>query len=118
MVLLNPHGGLHPAPRIYNNIFYSDGASPYLAFLSGSTASDATLSNNLYFNHGAGPKEDAAAFNGDPFFLNAGSGNFHVASNSIAIDHGTSGVASTMAADHDGIARPQGAGFDIGVYER
>lgn len=43
-------------------------------------------------------------------------GNYHLLSGSPAIDAGTHAGAPTI--DLDGIARPQGAGFDMGAYER
>lgn len=52
--------------------------------------------------------------NADPRFVNVAAGDYHLATGSPAIDAGKNvGVAT----DLDGIARPQGAGFDIGAYE-
>src|SRR5262249_34038663 len=50
----------------------------------------------------------------DPLFVNAASGDFHLQSNSPAIDAGANlGVAT----DFDGSSRPRGAGYDMGAYE-
>ncbi len=52
--------------------------------------------------------------NTDPLFVNTAVGNYHLTARSPAIDAGTN---VGVAIDLDGIARPQGAGFDIGAYE-
>src|SRR5262249_35672616 len=44
-----------------------------------------------------------------------GFGDYHLASGSPCIDRGTS--IGAQGTDLDGVARPQGAGFDIGPYE-
>jgi hypothetical protein len=50
----------------------------------------------------------------NPRFVNPAAGDYHLAGGSPAIDAGTNvGVAT----DLDGIARPQGEGYDIGAYE-
>jgi hypothetical protein len=54
----------------------------------------------------------------DPGLVNYqanGSGNYHLASGSPSIDSGFATWAPAI--DHDGIARPQGAGFDRGAFE-
>jgi hypothetical protein len=52
---------------------------------------------------------------GNPQFVNAGSKDFHLLAASPAINKG---VALTgFNTDRDGVARPQGAGWDIGAYE-
>jgi parallel beta-helix repeat protein len=49
-------------------------------------------------------------------FVNAGGNDYHLASGAAsAIDKGTS--SNAPATDHDGNARPAGAGYDIGAYE-
>jgi len=52
---------------------------------------------------------------GAPGFVNAAGGDFHLLSNSIAINAGS--ATSAPAFDYDGNARPSGAAFDIGAYE-
>lgn len=51
----------------------------------------------------------------DPRFVDAPHGNLRLASGSPAIDAGTAEQAP--ARDKDGVARPQGRGFDMGAYE-
>jgi hypothetical protein len=52
--------------------------------------------------------------NTNPRFVNPTAGDYHLAAGSPAIDAGTNVGVTT---DLDGVARPQGAGFDIGAYE-
>ncbi len=49
-------------------------------------------------------------------FEDLGNWDFHLREGSIAIDKGTADNAPPNG--HDGVSRPQGAGFDIGAYER
>ncbi len=107
-----------PGPNldIKNNIFYSDGATPY--FSAGSTYITVTMDHNLYYNAGAAPLQDTAPVSGNPLFVNAAAGNFHLQSGSPAINVGSTAVGVVTAVDHDGVSRPQGGGYDIGVYEQ
>jgi len=107
----------HPTTEVFNNIFYSDGASPYINVDQGALLSDITLSNNLYFNLGVAPLGDAAAVNADPMFVNAASGTFRLNAGSPAINAGTSAVSSVVTIDVDGNGRPQQGLYDIGAFE-
>lgn len=49
-----------------------------------------------------------------PQFVNPGGGDYHLQSNSPAINTGTNIGVTT---DKDGNTRPQGSGYDIGAYE-
>ena len=53
---------------------------------------------------------------GDPCYVNPAAADFHLRSDSPAINVGTSAAAPST--DADGVARPQGGGVDIGAYER
>jgi hypothetical protein len=56
------------------------------------------------------------AVSANPSFVNAAGNDFHLNSGSPMIDKG---IAMTLFnTDKDGVVRPQGAGFDIGAYER
>jgi hypothetical protein len=50
-----------------------------------------------------------------PGFVRPDSGDLHLATGSVCIDRGTPDSAATV--DFDGLARPQGAGYDIGAFE-
>ncbi|WP_372522428.1 choice-of-anchor Q domain-containing protein, partial [Sulfuricaulis sp.] len=107
-----------PTADIRNNIIYSDGQSVYVGAESGASISQATLSNNLYYNFGAAPSQDTAPITGDPLFVNAAAGNFHRQSGSPATNTGTTSVSTVVTMDHDGVNRPQGGGYDVGAYEQ
>jgi hypothetical protein len=51
----------------------------------------------------------------DPMFVNPANNDFHLLTGSPAIDKGE--ARQDVPTDHDGISRPQGAGWDIGAYE-
>ncbi|MCK5603895.1 right-handed parallel beta-helix repeat-containing protein [Candidatus Pacearchaeota archaeon] len=53
----------------------------------------------------------------DPDFVSPNNDNFHLNAGSPAVDAGTDTVSGVVTLDFDGIARPQDAGFDAGVYE-
>ncbi len=95
-----------------NNVIVAQGGQQYYEFDAGSSSASFAPANNLVF--GAGPCDawDAGCINQDPLF--AGASDYHLQPGSPAIDHG---VATSVARDHDGISRPQGAAFDIGAYE-
>jgi len=52
----------------------------------------------------------------DPFFVDRAAGNYHLQSTSPALDRGL--PLYTLGTDLAGVGRPQGAGPDIGAYER
>jgi hypothetical protein len=83
---------------IENNIFSQNTVAEQL--LAGSE-SQFTLVQNLV--------------SGNPKYVNVALGDFHLLAGSPAIDMGLSINAPTN--DFDGVARPQGAGFDVGAYE-
>lgn len=97
--------------EIRNNIVRSTG-QPYLAAWSGTMA--AAARRNLWFGAGPAPVWDTTAISVDPLFVNAAGYNVRPAAGSPAID---AGVSAGVTADADGVARPQGSGFDLGAYE-
>jgi hypothetical protein len=109
--------------RIRNNIIFDNSGTGIHE--EGSQGSDTIYSNNLVYQNssanfgqlnGHSNTNNVAA---NPQFVNyvrSGSGDYHLQSTSPAVNTGVSTNAPTK--DLDGIARPQGAGFDIGAYER
>lgn len=54
-------------------------------------------------------------FVGSSAFVASGSDDYHLATGSPAIDQGSN--LATVTTDRDGVARPQGPGYDVGAYE-
>lgn len=90
----------------------------------GQTGTNNRYLNNLLWGHMRKPFQflngntDSRTIYADPQLVNfqpEGSGDYHLAAGSPAIDAGTSEGAPTE--DFDAIARPQAAGWDIGPYE-
>lgn len=109
---------------IANNIFYTGTGANYNIYSAGFTQPDAdiALANNSYYRGGSTPGayfvsgyyNGAGAILTNPYFVSAGT-DFHLLSSSPAINAGT--TSYTVSTDITGIARPQGAGYDIGAYE-
>jgi hypothetical protein len=53
----------------------------------------------------------------EQIFVDFQNSNYHLLQSSQPINIGTSLVSSVVAVDIDGVARPQGSGYDIGAYE-
>jgi IPT/TIG domain len=106
-----------PRASIVNNIFVSDGTSPYLGLVSGTKWSQVTLTNNLYFNGVDVPSQDARAVTTDPKFIDAARGDLRVGPGSPAIDKGSQMVTDIVTTDRNGTLRPQNGTVDIGAFE-
>lgn len=82
-------------------------------------ARNTTVENNLLYTYKADSEDGEVTgmdyIEGDPLFVNAALGNFHLQAGSPAIDKGA--AANAPADDFDGTARPQGTGYDIGAFE-
>ncbi len=103
---------------IRNNIIVGQYNSTYLLQYAGAPTG-VTINNNLFFNLAGYQTENIYGtnyiLNKDPLFVNAANLDFHLQSNSPAINAGSSILAPTT--DYAGNSRPQGAGYDIGAYE-
>jgi hypothetical protein len=109
---------------ISNNIFYQvNTAAIYVGGSSSPSFSNVRVSNNIIQN-GAMLIADSGGGTGlnlinnrentDPGMIDPASYNFHLQASSLAID---SGAVVPVSTDHEGRARPQGSGYDIGAYE-
>jgi IPT/TIG domain-containing protein len=113
-------GGAGLTMRLRNNIVYQ---LPGEVYLDGSKA-QITGEKNLWFGAGNGPGQTSGNVGGDPLFIDLGKFDFHLRGASPARDAGTTVlpnnpfvVSKGSATDKDGVARPQGKGFDLGAYE-
>jgi len=95
--------------NIKNNIIW---ASDEYYIGTGTDACGGT--KNCYYGATDIPKWDAGSISQDPKFVSADSLNFHLHSDSPAID---AGVNVGIPRDFDGNPRPIGSGYDIGAYE-
>lgn len=124
---------------VYNNTSYNNGKTGYAGCCYGGiqlyNAPGTVVRNNIVFSNGNDYVQDDGFSDGstyltnlcgtsghgcdlttsDPRFVNAGSGNFALQSNSPAIDAGT--TLAAVATGFDGVVRPQGPAYDIGAYE-
>ncbi len=112
---------------IQNNVFYENaaeqgkGACHGVTFYSGPGH---VVRNNVFFAPGRRALEDAKggvfAESGnlevDPSLEDPAKGDFRLRKGSPALDAGTG--ERPLESDHAGTARPQGAGHDIGAFER
>ncbi len=88
------------------------------------TSSGAVVQNNIVYlssvanysdGGGASTTHDHELEGTDPVFVNAGAADFHIQTSSPAKNAGV--TLAGVPTDFDGIARPQGAAYDIGAYE-
>jgi hypothetical protein len=91
-----------PGVRVQNNICWQN--------LRDGINNNAGATANKNLCQGAG-----CEFYQNPQFVNAGNADFHLQSNSPAIDQGT--PISAFSTDLAGNPRPLGAGWDMGAYE-
>ncbi len=79
--------------------------------------SELTIDHNLTEGDKGYPDEIFdKSFEGNPDFVDATKGDFHLGSNSDAIDKGSSELAPEV--DFDGNKRPNGAEYDVGAFEK
>ena len=118
---------------IKNNIFVSTNAD-WSVYIENALSTNSNLDYNLYYF----PNSDVIVYyqsmgvrtltqlqtsgvelngkTGDPLFVNASNGNFELRENSPAIDAGVD-LGYPYNRDKDGVSRPQGNRWDMGVYE-
>ena len=113
--LLFDPGALDRSTTLYfsNNIIYSTG-EPYLASESAGLLTGDY--RNCWYGNGAAPAWDTTAINLDPGFTDVLTFNFQLKNGSPCMEVGKN-VSSVVGRDLYGVLRPQGLGFDIGVFE-
>lgn len=68
-----------------------------------------------FYNNGFAVPTGTGNISDNPLFVDESTGNYHLQELSPCIDSGT--LLSYVLVDFDGISRPQGAGYDMGIYE-
>lgn len=103
---------------VKNNIFYPSTDTPYTG--GAGFSGIATFAKNVFFGGYSGDTSisiDSTKVTSNPLFVTPGS-DFHLQATSPAVNTGNSTVSSVVTTDLDMVSRPQGAGYDIGAYER
>lgn len=93
----------HPAPKFKNCIIYGNETDG----ISGNFDISYSLVEGGFIGTGN--------IDGDPLFVAAWNGDYHLQANSPAIDIGT--AFGVPYSDIEGMTRPKGAGHDMGAYE-
>jgi hypothetical protein len=109
-----------PAAEVINNIFCEVGSQNGDNYLfAGSNSTNFTAVNNdMWMSDGSQPGtygSNATHLTLNPQFVNLAGLNFHLSASSPMIDAGE--TLSQVPYDYDGVARPQGAAYDIGAFE-
>lgn len=116
--IMNDWGFPADALDLENNIFVAHPGAAYDSGSVGLSTGIGIIRNNLYFGGTGSVSFDSQPISGDPRFVSAGS-DFHLQAGSPALDSGSSTVQPVVGDDYDATtARPRGAGFDLGAYER
>ncbi|MBI4897915.1 MAG: hypothetical protein HY827_06070 [Actinobacteria bacterium] len=117
--LTNDWGFPSDALDVRNNIFALTNGTDYTSGSVDFGGTIGTITHNLWFGGTGTASLDAAPLFGDPLFASAGSGDFHVAAGSPAVDAGDAGVTALVTSDYDvTTARFKGIAFDLGAFER
>jgi parallel beta-helix repeat protein len=107
--------------RIYHNTLFNNGFTPDVRVV----ARNLDFRNNIFdrplnFRDGTSGRQSSNivlnAPNDGALFVDAPNGDFHLKQSAAAVDQGAV-VSGDVDADRDGVARPQGGGFDVGAYE-
>lgn len=109
--------------RILNNVMYGNSKNAIAFTSTGFTGTNVIRNNIMTGNVGAAVSGTSTGFtmdhnltSGDPLYVSPTTGDFHLQTGSPAIDTGNATLAPAF--DFANAARPQGAGYDMGVYER
>jgi hypothetical protein len=97
---------------VFRNNIASHNTTTQMQILAGAEQ-QCVVDHNLFYGPGNPIGTDFVI--GNPLFVNPDGADFHLQSDSLAIDAGA--PSSAPISDFDWKARPIGAGYDIGVYE-
>jgi len=103
--------------NIFYNVYYSSDYTKRAVVVTADSLTGATFSNNIYYPQTHTNTGETNAIYADPLFVNPSSGEFHLQADSPAIDAGVDLSSLGFSDDIDGVSRPQGSAWDIGVYE-
>jgi hypothetical protein len=114
--------GIFTNVSFYNNVAYNSVGVSTSPFWYRTQRPEVIFRNNIGYGTGSNSLgatiQDHNSWNlgiTNPQFVNAAEGNFHLQSNSTAINAGSSVLAPKI--DYDGISRPQSGAYDIGAFE-
>jgi parallel beta-helix repeat protein len=104
--------------QVYNNTVYGNPGNGIDIFAG---ASGTVVKNNIVYGNGGGISDAGTGtvlsnnVTTDPQFVNASANDFSLRASSPAINAGV--TVSIVTTDMNGVARPQGAAYDVGAYE-
>jgi len=109
--------------RIVNNVMYGNSKNGINFGTGGFTGVNVARNNIMTGNVSTATAGTVGNFvlsnnltTGNPLYVSPATGDFHLQTGSPAIDTGSASQAPTF--DFANAARPQGAGYDMGVYEQ
>jgi parallel beta-helix repeat protein len=107
--------------KVYNNTIYNNAGYGITVGDYGTVTNTEIKNNILYLNGADGIRDTGTStvkannLTSDPKLLNPGAFDFHLKTDSPAINRGI--VVSGVSTDYEGNSRPQGSAYDIGAYE-
>ncbi|HSE43002.1 MAG TPA: choice-of-anchor Q domain-containing protein [Acidobacteriota bacterium] len=97
-----------------DNIVYAVAPQTYVLIEAPAGSAVLNTNNNLYFNAGQCPDFELNCINANPLFVNPSNLDFHLQSQSPAIN---TGANTGIIRDFAGLSRPQEGAYDIGAFE-
>jgi hypothetical protein len=97
-----------------NTILVSQTVGVHVTVVTATATLESTLWNGNTTDSIGNVVSGTHNYTGDPRFVNANAGNYHISAGSAAIDRG---IDAGVATDLDGTTRPQGSQPDLGAYE-